>query len=243
VRTAFFTAYGAVVGAAFSSLLLHLNPQNQVVATVFGLIASVVCGLAARRLAKDTRMTVVQAFVLIPLTPWAAIGALVGFAAILLLLMVVFPIGAISNITSERRLRRMLNAQGRLLTFDQLCQRLTAGEGTLIEEWGLHGPYRLWWTGDDLLAHGLPPASNETFFAVTDGQGGDWHAASVRAYLDSSAGRASLVLLGFRRAAAVRERFPAAPVVLMVPYCVDVKPPVPISDRTLEDDGSAADEH
>ncbi|HWZ81461.1 MAG TPA: hypothetical protein VNW47_02490 [Terriglobales bacterium] len=54
----------------------------------------------------------------------------------------------------ERRFTRRMTAECRIMTFDELINKIEAREGTIIHEWYsvVKGPIRNWWTPDDVYA-------------------------------------------------------------------------------------------
>ena len=57
-----------------------------------------------------------------------------------------------TEIWSRRRFRRSMRKQRRLIAWRDLEQRLMYSEGTVIEEVGLKGAQRVWWTPDDVAS-------------------------------------------------------------------------------------------
>ena len=85
-----------------------------------------------------------------------------------------------------------MKTRNRFTTLDDLRPRLIAGEGTLIEDTGHKGPYRLWWTEDDLFALGVPASTNEEFFAILTGKEHPFNSRCLNDYLDKESGKALL---------------------------------------------------
>jgi hypothetical protein len=221
-RTIFFSLYGVTLDVVIAATFLWLMPEKRAIAAILLLAFSTFYCVMGRKVARQTNTSLSEGLIAVPLMLFGVVVMILVFATILVWGAALLPVSAVSWAWHNRRLLNQLNVAGRLMDFGQLEQRLIAGGGTVIEEWGLHGPLRIWWTGDDLLAKGLPPASDETFFAIADGAGSDWHSSSVRQYLDPVSGRASLVKLGHRRAGRIGKMFPQARTVLMAPTLIDV---------------------
>ncbi|MGH7137572.1 MAG: hypothetical protein ACREHD_17640, partial [Pirellulales bacterium] len=147
-RTAFFVLYAAAVGAVWSALAMSLL-DNKALGACVGLFCGVICGSVGRFLIKEREITVPVGFIAAPmfsiLMPVLAAVALIVLCAFLgvvvVMLAVGLPVCKVVRFAYNRRLRAKLNAQGRLLGLDELVQRLAAGEGTLVEDWG-------WFTDD-----------------------------------------------------------------------------------------------
>jgi len=123
----------------------------------------------------------------------APLCAVVGLAA----LVIVGPIAASFLIATgawrHLRFRRALWRQGRFVAREDLERRLAAGEGTVIEEIGLKGPTRLWWTPDDVPSLGTLPLSYRDVVTVLEGGEHAFNAWCLTEYLDVDRGRAVTV--------------------------------------------------
>jgi len=92
----------------------------------------------------------------------------------------------------RRRLRRAMRMQGRFVAWGALERRLAEGEGTMIEEVGLKGTVRVWWTPDDVAPLGGLPSSHLEVGDVLDGAPHAFNDRCLAEYLDPERGRAML---------------------------------------------------
>jgi hypothetical protein len=83
-----------------------------------------------------------------------------------------------------------MRRQKRLVTWRDLEWRLMNGEGTAIEEVGLKGAERVWWTPDDNASLGRLPSSYREVSDVLDGAPHAFNDWCLSEYLDPERGRA-----------------------------------------------------
>ena len=106
------------------------------------------------------------------------------------------PIAWAQWLIAERELRESMKSKGRFIDWSELRAKLEAGEGTLLKETGQKGPYRAWWTPDDVLAKGTLPATKEEFIGIISGkQTHLFNTKCFRDYLDPDAGKAMLTTI------------------------------------------------
>ena len=139
------------------------------------------------------------AFVL--LYPFALLGGMIGFGFILLFMAVMWPYAAVRGVLAVRRFRSRMKTKNRFATLEDLRPRLMAGEGTLIEDTGQKGPYRIWWTQGDLFAFGAPASTDEEFISVLTGEEHPFNSRCLKDYLDEETGKALLTSIPPRYAA------------------------------------------
>ncbi len=111
---------------------------------------------------------------------------------------VLWPYAAIRLAVAERRFRAAMKSKGRFIILEDLRPRLIAGEGTLIEDMGQKGPYRLWWTQDDLSTLGSPASTRADFIAIYAGKGHPFNSRCLDEYLDEDTGKALLTSIPAR---------------------------------------------
>ena len=111
---------------------------------------------------------------------------------------------------SRRRFRRTMRKQGRFVPWRDLERRLMDGEGTVIEEVGLKGAQRVWWTPDDVASMGRLPSSYEEVGDVLEGAPHAFNDRCLAEYLDPERGRAMTTAVSLRavRSGALAGRFP-----------------------------------
>jgi hypothetical protein len=201
-RRTLFTLYGMGIGLAYIAAVLAIAwPPSLILTALLGVVVVAMFGYYGNRLPKAAEMSDWQILVAMPLLPFAMFGAMIGFAFILLVIVVVWPYAAIRWTVAERRFRVAMKSKSRFVFLDDLRPRLIAGEGTLIEDTGLNGPYRLWWTEDDLFAFGSPASTREEFISIYEGKGHPFNSRCVSDYLDEDTGKALLTSIPARYAA------------------------------------------
>jgi hypothetical protein len=115
-------------------------------------------------------------------------------------------------------LRQELKKQGRFVTLDALRPKLAAGEGTLLEETGPKGPYRIWWTEDELSPRQTDLNDPERPRRLFDGEPDEFNDRCLQEYLSRQNGRASLtaIPLTLARTGRLGEIFPKTRRVMIV---------------------------
>jgi len=154
---------------------------------------------------------------LIPLMPLAVPGVLIAFAAIFLIIAVCLPFLAVKGFFRQRTFVTQLKSKDRFVTLSHLRPKLEVGEGTLIEEWGVKGPYRIWWTSENVAARGTPP-TDEDFRSIMGGKDHVFNDQCVKDYLEPDTGRAILTDIKPRvsRNGGLKTLFPGVQVVMLV---------------------------
>ena len=87
-----------------------------------------------------------------------------------------------------------MRSKSRLLNNVYLHPKLEAGEGTLLEEIGVTGPYRIWWTDEKVCGDALSAPTNEEPFDDP------LNSQRLEEYLDAEKGKAFLTSLSPRHA-------------------------------------------
>lgn len=107
------------------------------------------------------------------------------------------PIAALHTRRAKRR-ERIFTAQmqeiGRLIPWEDAIAQVEAGRGSLIHEHlGLGGPYRVWWTPDDIVASSPFAPCFVPFPYVEDDGFDDFYVWCADKYMDPRTGGAKLV--------------------------------------------------
>jgi len=216
-RTIFFTIYGMIIGAGYTALLLDLSPDHPVGIVIGGVALSAMLGFFGSTLPRDPSHSNAQLLAVVPLVPFVFCAGLIGVGAVVPILAVVLPFLAVKGFFRERKFLRQLKSRHRFVTLRRLRPRLEAGEGTLIEEWGLKGPYRIWWTGEDIRARGTPLTLDD-YRNIMQCKDNAFNAQCVQDYLEPETGRALLTNIRPRAArnGGLQRLFLGVPVVMLV---------------------------
>ena len=126
---------------AYFAVLAIAWPLSAVLIAIISIVVVAAFSYFRNRLPKAAEMSDWQSFVAIPLFPFALLGGMIGFGFILLFAAVMWPYAAICSLRAVRRFRCEMKTRNRFATLENLRPRLTAGEGTLIEDTGQKGPY------------------------------------------------------------------------------------------------------
>lgn len=115
----------------------------------------------------------------------------------------------------ERRFRRRMKDRGRFMDWEKLRPALETGDGTLIVEYGLKAPTRVWWTAINVLAlaPSPPPSEREVQLLRHMPEPHSFVGWCHKRFLDDESGKAILthptdVPDGCSFARHFRERFP-----------------------------------
>src|SRR5262249_23568305 len=69
----------------------------------------------------------------------------------------------------ERKFREQMKGAGRLMQWDEFKQVETSGEGTVIGEYlSMKGPFRLWWTPENVQVESPHNWKREHHFAIAE---------------------------------------------------------------------------
>jgi hypothetical protein len=225
----FLVAYGTSVGLAYALLLNRAFSGS----LLSGVLLCLALGAAFAMLASKFRpvkgMSFWKNLLMIPLTPFAFAAGLFGIAVFILILGAILPFIAVSQYWQYRQFARAMMQQGRFIEFQELRDRLSNGEGTLLEETGTKGPYRIWWTADDVLEFGSPIDDPEVWLAVLyERKQHAFNSYCVANYLDDRKGKALLTSVRprFLTSGKISRVFPKAKRAVVVR-------PLPV-DRTVD---------
>jgi hypothetical protein len=213
-----FSAYGVAIGAGYIAVLHMIVPEDRWVIFFWGLVIPAFFGLFGWGFANNSEMSNLQRLLVIPLLPIGLLGGTIGMAALLMFAAVVLPVALVGTVIHNRRFRTLMRSQGRYLDVAELRQKLESGKGTLIEEMGHKGPYRVWWTGDMILDKGTPPSTDEDFFAILTGRDHPFNTQCLKEYLDPTTGKAFLTGLTPRnmKSNSFKRMYPRMVVVMVV---------------------------
>jgi hypothetical protein len=197
LRRVLFTLYGMVIGLAYITILSIAVPDSLILTAILSLIVLVflLIVVAAKKKAK---MSYLQLLILIPLLPFALLGDIIAFGFIFLVVAFLWPISAIRAANRNRRFCNRMKANGRFIALNDLRLRLIAGKGTLIADTGHKGPYRVWWTEDDLLSLGSPASTKKEFISIMEGNEHPFNSRCLKEYLDEENGKALLTSIPSR---------------------------------------------
>lgn len=160
------------------------------------------------------------------LFPLALPGILIGLVAFLIIIACAIIWNYPQQLWRERKFRRLLRQQGRLIDMEWLRPRLDAGEGTLIEEWSPKGACRIWWTEDDLASQQPLLEKKERVLALYIQEPNSanepvraFNALCLTDYIARDVGKASLTTIPPRHAQSGRlaRDFPRAKSVIAMP--------------------------
>jgi hypothetical protein len=214
-------ACGVAIAAGYTAIFWALLHDSVIGRVCAGLFAAAIAAIAWR-LAGTRDPTFRRKLLMIVLAPVALAGAMFGLIAILLIGLFLTPVmaaSAIRQMWKEAQLRRELSKQERLLPLSQLVPRLEAGEGTLLEETGHKGAYRVWWTSDELASIAPNIEAGERFVQLLEGNDvGGFNQLCLESYLGESQGKAILTSIPPRhaRSGKLSRQFPKAKCVMVV---------------------------
>jgi hypothetical protein len=221
IQLMFFSAYGVLVGSVYGLIInvallgswLVGIPLCVGLATVFG-----VFGWSSARSSESNW----QRLIIIPFAPFAFCAALFGIGVFFLMVAILWPFSAFLAFRRASIFRRAMMDKGRYATLAELRPRLLAGDGTLIEETAEKGPFRIWWTEDDLLKLGSPVETPDEFVAVLHEQAKHpFNTKCLQEYLSEVDGKALLTSLPprYARSGRISKMFPRAKrAVVIRPY-------------------------
>ncbi len=212
VRPILVTLYGAAIGGLCAVVVLFAFPSHPLLVFVpcvcaFGFLGFKVAQMPAPKGSP---------WLLLPLTPFmiaVVLVLMVVLAVVMVLWLLAWPFLAVVFLRKERHFRRRLQSQARLLTASDLQERLDSGTGTLIEEMGPKGTYRVWWTQDHLEDTPATDDDDQRVLAILrDEHKQAENLRRCQEYLDEHTGRALLAPIPARQARPeeLTRRFPAA---------------------------------
>lgn len=193
MRTFAFILYGICVGIGYAAAAQFLYPAHEPTTTVVvSAILILFCAWIGWGFSSEKGISLGSAIFAIGLGPLLPLFGVVIFGALMLCLLAVWPFFAISAILNERKFRRMMRKNGRFATIEQLQDKLEAGAGTVIQEAGPKGTYRVWWTDDDVLFLGKLVQTDDEFIEAFRNGADPFNARCLKEYLDTASGKAIL---------------------------------------------------
>jgi len=229
LRRILFTLYGTAIGMVYVAVLANAWPLSALLTAIISIAVVAAFSYFGNRLPKAAEMSNWQVLVAVPLFPLAMLGGLIGIGFFLLFAAVVWPYVAVRWVAAERRFRKQMKTMNRFATFQDLRPRLIAGEGTLIADTGQKGPYRIWWTQDDLSVLGSPASTREDFISIYEGKGHPFNSRCLKDYLDEETGKALLTSIPARYATSgqLARLFPQVKVAKVIrPFIIAPQKPV-----------------
>lgn len=217
-RTTLFTLYGILIGFAYSAIVAIVFPLSIIVTITLSSVVMAAFSYYSDHLAKDSQMSNWQFAFLLPLIPFAMLGGILGIGFFFCIIGAAVPFFTIEGIWKAHQFHKSMKSKGRFIALLELEPRLIAGKGTLIEEMGNKGPYRIWWTEDDLFSLGSPVSTQEEFVSVLTGKEHEFNSRCLREYFDEETGKAMLTPIPPRHAVSGRLAlmFPAARIAKIV---------------------------
>lgn len=218
-RAIAFACLGAIVGAGYGFGISSLTECSPRTTWLFVFVGSGLLGLTGYTLSDSPDYSTVQKVILLPLVPVVFVASSVGVVFVIALFGVLYPVFAIQNLRREHRFRAQMKAAGRYITWQDLLPSLKAGQGTLLEESSGTGPYRIWYTPDDVLAKGEPISSDEELLGVFSGKICHlFNSRCCREYLAPDDGKAFLTTIRPARVTSgrIQKRFPRIKVVRLI---------------------------
>ena len=216
LRMGLFTAYGAIIGAAYLTVLCFVVPLNGWIVLLIGLPVPVLLAYLGYSISGVDTLSDWRRFLLIPLSPFVFPAGMIGIGFVLLFMAFILPFAWVGSLVREGKLRQQMKAKGRFLPLEELRPKLEAGQGTLIDETGPKGPYHIWWTEDDVRAKGSTASTTQEIIAIIQGKEHPFNSQCLEEYLDPDSGRAFLTTIRPRYARSERlaRMFPRMPVVV-----------------------------
>ena len=195
IRNVFFSAYGVAVGAGYVAIMHLMAPEDRAVIFFWGLFIPAFFGLMGWGAANNSELSNVQRLVFVPIIPVIFLAGSIGMVVFLMIVVVMWPIALVGGMKQERTFRNLMKSKDRFLDAVDLRPRLDAGEGTLIEETGHKGPYRVWWIDENVFEKGIPVSTDKESLAVLQGKDHPFNSQCLKEYLDPAIGRAFLTSL------------------------------------------------
>jgi hypothetical protein len=214
-----FACLGTMVGAASGIAFSVYNGFCTPAIWILGLIGGGLFGWFAYVLGKSREYSTVVRLILIPFVPPVFLMSFVGLLLGLVLLAVISPVFIIPGICREMRFRDQMKATGRYVRWSDLLPLLESGQGTLIEESSTSGPFRIWYTSDDLLAKGKPISTDKELIGVFRGKLSHlFNSRCLQEYLDPNNGTALATNIRprFVKTDRFKKRFPHVNVVPLI---------------------------
>ena len=201
LRRLIYLLYGIAIGMFWAAILNHAAANGVVAGIAWNAVLVTYFGFFGWCWARTTwEMPRIPLAVALPWMPFVFLISLFGMAAFVLMIAVMYPFIALRHMQSQRRFRKMMGSRGRFITGNDLRPKLDEGTGTLVVECHTKGPFRIWWTDDDLASLGTPLSTREELRAFYEGQEHPFNSRCLREYLDDETGKALLTSLPARHA-------------------------------------------
>lgn len=210
------SAFGAVVGAAYGFGISVVVESGLFMSLVVTLVGSVIVGLIGFAFSDRTEYRPIQKVFLVPLAPFVVVASSLGMVLAVIVLAPALPVIIFAGFLGERRLRARMKAARRYLSWSELLPWLRSGQGTLLAESHGTGPFRIWYTPDDVLAEGEPISTDAEMIGVLTGKISHvFNSRCCREYLDAATGTALLTSIrpGWVMTDRFKRRFPHISVV------------------------------
>ena len=214
-----FAAFGAIVGSGYSIAICRYVGFSPLTCWVLILIGAGLIGMIGLGVGRSGEYSVAQKVLLLPLVPPVFLVSATTFLGIILTMLFLFPVFAIQRIRGEHKFRTEMKAAGRYVRWSDLLPLLESGQGTLIEESSTSGPFRIWYTPDDLLAKGEPISTDKELIGVFFGKLSHlFNSRCLHEYLDPNSGTALATSIRprFVKTDRFKKRFPHVTVVRLI---------------------------
>jgi hypothetical protein len=195
-----FTLYGIAIRLIYAIIAYFIFPLSTTLAIILSVIIFTIFGLYSIHLAKTPTFSYKQLAILMPFIPFAMFAGIIIWVFLFFAMMVALPFLCIGAPIYNYRFQKKMIENNRYAKLSELSPRLLSGEGTLIEETGRRGPYRIWWTEDDLFSLGSPVSTKEEVLSILSGEEHEFNARCLKEYLDKETGKALLTPIPARDA-------------------------------------------
>jgi hypothetical protein len=233
IRRLLFTVYGIAIGVIVGSLVMLWLDDIPTVATIGAAFVLLVYTVVGWLIASGEDNPVGKRLVMLPLAPpLLLIGCSVlvlVFVVLFVVLAAIMPFDAVRARREEAKFRRAMQQQRRFIARHELSTRLDSGEGTLLEEAGPKGTYRIWWTEDDVGADQRGMSLKEFLERLLrkDSEIDRFNAECIATYLAEENGKAILTDIPARlaRRGKLESVCPRANRVVLYPMMVESQKP------------------
>jgi hypothetical protein len=218
-RRLIFLLYGIAIGMFWAAVLNHATANGLVASIVWNVVLATYFGFFGWCWARATwEIPRIPLAVALPWVPFVFLVSLFGVAVCFLMIAAMWPFLALRHMQSQRRFRKLMKSKGRFITANDLRPKLDDGIGTLIVECHIKGPFRIWWTEDDLSSLGSPLSTREELMAFYEGREHPFNTRCLKEYLDDETGAASFTSLpaSHARSEKLARTFPSMKVVRVI---------------------------
>jgi hypothetical protein len=188
--------YGVAIGVFWAAVLNRVAANGLIASIVWNVVLAAYFGFFGWCWARAAwEMPRIPPALALPWMPIFCLVSLFCMAVILLMVAAIWPFLALRQMQIQRRFRELMKSKGRFITMNDLRRKLDDRSGTLIVECHTKGPYRIWWTEDDLSSLGTPISTSEELRAFYEGREHPFNARCLKEYLDDGTGVALLTSL------------------------------------------------